>query len=62
MLFLHPMLNKVAQLPYIHELDIVNMSVLLPFNHNARRDAFIAHSLRVRLVVLASSIDFVSNL
>lgn len=62
MLFGQPILNKILYLGDVHELDIVDMTILLTLDDNIRRHAFITHSLRICFMVLASSIDFISNL
>lgn len=53
MFFLNPVFNKSLNLLYIHELDIVNMPVLLPFDYYTGRNTLIAHGLWVRLVIFA---------
>ncbi len=37
------------------------MSILLPFDDYIGRDAFVAHSFRVGLMIFAGEIDLVSN-
>lgn len=54
-----PILYEILYLSGIHELNIVHMSILLPFDHYVRRNAFIAHSLWIWLVIFASAVHFV---
>ena len=61
-LFLHPKLNEWGNLLNVHELNIVNVSILLPFNDDTGRNTFVAHGLWIWLVILAILIDFVSDL
>ena len=62
MLLLNPIFNKVLDLSDVHELDVINMPVLLSFYNNIWRNAFVAHGFWVRLMILASCIDFVTDL
>ena len=56
-----PIADRVLNLGDIHELNIVNMSELLPFNNNIWRNTLITHSFRIGLVHFARSIDLVSH-
>lgn len=58
----HPVADEVLDLCDIHKLDIIHMSELLSFDDDVRRDTFITHSFRIRLMVFASAIDLVSHL
>lgn len=62
MLTWQPVLYEILYLSSIHELNIVHMSILLPFNHNIRRNAFVTHSLWIWFVVFASTVHFVPYL
>lgn len=54
-----PILDEVLNLGDVHELDVVNVAILLPLHNYVRRDTLIAHSFRVGLVILAVEIDFI---
>jgi hypothetical protein len=62
MFLLHPVFYKILNLFDIHELNIINMPILLSFHKDARWDTFIAHCFWIRLMIFASRINLVSNL
>jgi len=59
---LSPRLDKTAHIFYIHELCKINVSVWLSVDNNIRRQAFIAHSLWPRFMVLTLRVDHQSLL
>lgn len=62
MLLLNPIFNEILNLSNIHELHIVNMSILLSFDDNVWRYTFVAHGFWIRLMILASCVNFVPDL
>jgi len=62
MLLLNPIFNKVLDLSDVHELNVINVSVLLSFYNHVWRNTLVTHGLWVRLMILASCIDFVTDL
>jgi hypothetical protein len=62
MLLLNPIFNKVLDLSNVHELNVINMSVFLSLYNSVWRNAFVTHGLWIRLMILASCIDFVTDL
>ncbi len=56
-----PVSDEVLYLSDIHKLDVVDVSVLLSFDDDVRRDALVAHGLREGLVVAAGAIHIVSH-
>lgn len=56
-----PVLNKVLNLSDVHKLNIIHMSVLLSLYNHIRRHAFVAHCLRISLMILTRSIDFIPH-
>lgn len=61
-LLLNPKLDKLRHLINIHEFNIINMSVFLSFDKNWWRNTFVAHCLRVWLMILATLIHLITNL
>jgi hypothetical protein len=62
MLLLDPIFNKVLDLSNVHELNVINVSVLLSLYNHIWRDTLVTHGLWVRLMILASCIDFITDL
>lgn len=62
MLLLNPIFNKVLDLSNVHELNVINMSVFLSLYNSVWRNTFVTHGLWIRLMILASCIDFVTDL
>ena len=61
-LLLHPVLYEVLNLFNVQELNVVHMSILLSFDKHVRRNTFVAHGFRIRFMILAFSINFISDL
>ncbi len=62
MFLLYPIFNKILNLTNVHKLNIIHMSVLLSLNNHIWRNTFVTHGLRIRFVIFASCIHFVSDL
>ena len=62
MLFLNPEFNERRNLFYVHKLNIIDMSVLLPLYYYTGRNAFITHCFWVWLVIFAGPVNFVPDL
>ena len=60
--FLNPILDKVLDLTYVHELNVIDMSVFLSLDDHIWRNALVTHSFRVWFMVFAFYIHFVSDL
>ena len=61
-LFLNPKLHKWRNLFDIHELNVINMPILLSLYDHTWRNAFVAHGFRIRFVILTRSIHLVPEL
>lgn len=59
---LDPILYEILNLSNIHKLNVIHVSVLLPFNHNIGRNTLVTHGLWIRLMVLAFCVHLISNL
>ena len=56
-----PVSNELLNLAGVHELHVINMAILLPAHDHIRRNALIAHSFWVSLVIFTSLVHFVLN-
>jgi hypothetical protein len=56
-----PVLDEVLDLRNVHELDVINMAILLPLDDHIGRNAFVAHSFGVGLMVLAGFIHLITH-
>ena len=56
-----PVANESRKVLFVHERNVVNMSIYLSHQHNRRWYAFLTGALRIRsVVILAIIVDFVS--
>lgn len=59
---LNPIFYKILNLTNVHELNIIDMSVLLPLDDNVWWNTFVTHGLWVGFMVLAFCVHLISNL
>jgi hypothetical protein len=57
----HPVFDEILDLGDVHELHVIDVTVLLPLDDHIGRDTFVAHSLGVWLVVLTGAIYLVAH-
>lgn len=56
-----PVFDEIADVLYVHELDVVEVAVLLAADGDGGGHALIAHGFGVGLVVLAGVVHFVAD-
>lgn len=56
-----PVPDEILDLAYVHELNIVHMTVFLSLDHNIRGYALVAHSFGVGLMTFTGLVDLVSH-
>lgn len=57
-----PISNEILNLSNIHELNIVDMTVLLSLDNYIGRNAFVAHCFWISFMIFAGSINLISHL
>lgn len=56
-----PILDEVLNLCDVHELHVIDMTVLLPFDDHIGRNTFVTHSFGVSFMVLTGAIDLIAH-